>query len=253
MVAVLPYVSIFSQPDCFSEHIDELLFGEECEIIGEYGNFWEIETDYGYRGYIIKNGIAPKRFKANCVVKLPFADLLFEKRNYFRPVITLPLGARLYVEENSENERYCTAMLQNGQECFVHKNHIKRLFSFPENEQESRKRITETAKMYLGFQYRWGGRTPSGIDCSGLCFNACRFNGFHIWRDADMKMSRNLRDIPFECAKSGDLMFFKGHMAVYLGNGEIIHSSASKGRVIIEEYEKNSYLKEIYISTGTLF
>ena len=93
----------------------------------------------------------------------------------------------------------------------------------------------------------------AGVDCSGLCFNAYRFNGINIWRDADITRSPNLKKIDYKRARLGDLMFFKGHIAMYLGGGIIIHSSASAGRVVIENVENNDYLKEIYICTGTVF
>lgn len=253
MITVLPYVSIFAKADCFSEHIDEMLFGDEFVITEEKRDFWKIKTDYGYSGYIQKGTACEKRYDPNYIVAVPFADLLFQDKNYFKPALTLPLGARIYISEADESKRYFKVKLQNDIEYFIHKSHIRSLNHPLKNEFDIRIALAESAKAYLGVQYRWGGRTPSGIDCSGLCFNAYRFNGIDIWRDAKPEMNPNLRDIPFECARCGDLMFFKGHMAMYLGNGEIIHSSASKGTVGIEKYENNRYLKEIYISTGTLF
>jgi hypothetical protein len=121
------------------------------------------------------------------------------------------------------------------------------------SESELRKSVSETAKAFLGVQYRWGGRTMAGIDCSGLCFNAYRFNGINIWRDADITLSPNIRKIDHKNAKTGDLMFFKGHIAMYLGNNEIIHSTASKGKVVIEHFDENSPLYNIFICVGTAF
>ncbi len=253
MITVLPYVSIFAEADSLSEHIDEMLFGDECEIIDEKGDFWKIKTDYGYFGYIKRDGIDPKRFNPNYIVISPFADLLFQGKNYYKPFLSLPMGARVYVSEADAGQRYFKVLLQNGQEFFIHKNHIRPLCSRPKTETDIRKAVAESAKAYLDVQYRWGGRTPFGIDCSGLCFNAYRQNGINIWRDAKPEMTPDLREISYECARLGDLMFFKGHMAMYLCDGYIIHSSASRGNVAIEKYENNSYLKEIYISTGTLF
>ncbi len=253
MIILLPYVSVFSKAFEFSEQVDEMLYGDKCEIVDKKGEFCKIITDYGYTGYIKKKAINCEKYTPNYIVNLPFADLLFRDRNFFKPALSLPMGAKVHITENDESQRYFKIKLQKGEEYFIHKNHVKPLNLLPKTQEDIRFSVTQTAKSYLGVQYRWGGRTPYGVDCSGLCFNAYRFNGIDIWRDANPEKTKGLRIIPFETAKEGDLMFFKGHMAMYLGNGEIIHASASKGKVIIEKYENNSYLKEIYISTGTIF
>ncbi len=228
-----------------------MLFGDECEILSEKCDFWEIETDYGYRGFVKKESLCPKSFKSNYIVSVPFADVLFQDSNGKKPFLSLPFGAKLSAEEYAQNPKYFR-LKGYKTPLFIHKNHIKPI-SFPKKQEEFRYSVARTAIAYIGVQYRWGGRTPLGIDCSGLCFNAYRQNGINIWRDADMEKSENLYPIPFNKAEIGDLMFFKGHMAMYLGEGRIIHASSEKGCVLIEKYENNKYLKENYISTGTIF
>ncbi len=246
MVVCVPFASLFSAPDVMSEHIDEVIFGDGSEILEEVGNFYKIKTDYNYIGWIQKENISKNVLKPNSIVVSPFADLLFENRYFRKPKTTLPKGAR--VEVVGEEGRYSKVKFSDGNIYYIHKEHIRPIDSTNENIRES---IVNTALSYLGTQYRWGGRTNHGIDCSGLCFNAYRFNGIDIWRDADIEKSKNLKKIPLEEAKKGDLLFFKGHMAIYLGEGRIVHSSASNGCVAIEEL--NERLKEIYICAGTAF
>ena len=73
------------------------------------------------------------------------------------------------------------------------------------SEETFRKSILQTAYFYLGTQYRWGGKTAGGIDCSGLAFMSYFRNGILIWRDAAIKEG------------------YPVHVAIYLGNGKIIH------------------------------
>ena len=231
MVVCVPFAPLFASPELMSEQVDELLYGEEVEIIDELGGFYRIKTDYGYTGWTIKPNLFEKLHDANHIVTSSFADLLFEGRNYFHPPITLPRGARVDVGFSHKEDKYGFAVLPSKRIYYIKKDHIAPLSSAKkESEELFRESVVETAKEYLGVQYRWGGRTHMGIDCSGLCFNAYRFNGVDIWRDADIDKSENLRKIEISEAKKGDLVFFEGHMAIWLGNGEIIHSSASKGK-----------------------
>lgn len=93
------------------------------------------------------------------------------------------------------------------------------------SEEAFRESIVQTAYSYLGTQYRWGGKTACGIDCSGLAFMSYFRNGILIWRDAAIKEGYPVHEIPIEQAKPGDLLFFPGHVAIYLGNGRIIHAT----------------------------
>ena len=93
------------------------------------------------------------------------------------------------------------------------------------SEEAFRESIVQTAYSYLGTQYRWGGKTAGGIDCSGLAFMSYFRNGILIWRDAAIKEGYPVHEIPIEQAKPGDLLFFPGHVAIYLGNGKIIHAT----------------------------
>ncbi len=254
MVVCVPFAPLFSAPELMAEQIDEMLYGEEAEILDELCGFYKVKTEYGYIGWTIKPNLFEKLHDANHIVTTPFADLLFEGRNYFHAPITLPRGSRVDVGFSKIEDKYGFAVLPSKRIYYILKDHIAPISSVKKNDEETfRESVVATAKEYLGVQYRWGGRTHMGIDCSGLCFNAYRFNGVDIWRDADIEKSQNLKKIDFADAKKGDLLFFEGHVAMYLGNGEIIHSSASKGRVVVEKWEENEHLNEIYICTGTAF
>ena len=92
-----------------------------------------------------------------------------------------------------------------------------------------RARAVEVALSYQGTQYRWGGKSPLGVDCSGLTFMAWFFCGVSLYRDARLVDGFPARPIPFEARKPGDLLYFPGHIALYLGNDRYIHSTARAG------------------------
>ncbi|WP_241425298.1 C40 family peptidase [Clostridium beijerinckii] len=108
------------------------------------------------------------------------------------------------------------------------------------DEEDLRNNLVSSAVSYIGTQYRWGGKTPLGIDCSGLCSMAYMLNGILIYRDAKIKEGFPIKEITFKQIKKGDLIFFPGHVAMYLGNGKYIHSSTSNDVVKINSFNKNS-------------
>ena len=261
MIICAPSAPLYAQPDIRSEHVDEALFGMGCTVLETVSGFYKVNMFYGYEGYIEKPYVCERLHEPNMMVCISFSDLLPEGKNFFRPVMTLPKGALLDVGFSEKFERYGFAALPNKRVYYIHKKHIKPLPVTGYGrcgEEVLRSRIAEDALSYLGTQYRWGGKTPAGIDCSGLAFMAYYLNGIIIYRDADITKSPNVRKIPFSEAKKGDLLYFPGHMAVYLGNGEYVHASAKEGRVCIYSFnpEDGNYdetLAKNLLHTGTIF
>ena len=93
------------------------------------------------------------------------------------------------------------------------------------DEDALRSGAVRSALSYLGTQYRWGGKSPLGIDCSGLAFMSWLEQGILIYRDAHIEEGYPVRVIEKEQLKPGDLIFFPGHVAVYQGDGRYIHAT----------------------------
>lgn len=97
------------------------------------------------------------------------------------------------------------------------------------DEEAFREAVTRTARTYLGVQYRWGGKSPAGIDCSGLTSMSYMLNGILTFRDAKIVEGFPVHEIPVSEIKKGDLLYFPGHIAMYLGDGRYIHSTGKLG------------------------
>ena len=109
--------------------------------------------------------------------------------------------------------------------------------------------IIATAKQYIGVHYVFGGTTPSGFDCSGFTKYVFAKHGKNLPRVA-RDQSKSGTSVSFGNLNAGDLVFFSfgkngvvDHVGIYVGNGQFINASSSKGVTI---YTLGTYWKSVY-------
>tara|TARA_B110000914_G_scaffold204177_1_gene198353 strand:+ start:159 stop:857 length:699 start_codon:yes stop_codon:yes gene_type:complete len=117
-------------------------------------------------------------------------------------------------------------------------------------------RIIQEAKTYKGTKHVMGGLSYSGIDCSGLLYVSFQANGItNIPRTAEEFARYGNILINTNDLQAGDLVFFTNtyrtsklitHTGIYIGNGEFIHTSSSKG-VIISKLNDPYYWREKFL------
>lgn len=212
-----------------------------------------VTTHYGYSGYVRRDNIAcitveelkQRQYSAGLhrIVR-PTADVLDIPRVQGSPtayllknsfvnllahcddgwsLIETAKGCRGYVrtvflEERADDDGFLLGTPLDRQKGL----------GYLRDETGFRKKTVESAKAYLKTQYRWGGKSSQGLDCSGLAFVSYFENGLLIYRDAKIMPGFPVHRIEREELKEGDLIYFPGHMAIYLGNQRYIHSTAHK-------------------------
>lgn len=248
-----------------SELADEVLFGMPVEIIGhEAGDWYRIKTHYSYEALLhssqfLAEGLCARSWldgKKKMVIK-DYADVLMEPKVQGALLQGIPRGGLIALADEVVEERWQRVILPNGSEGFTR---VENLIAMPEarGEEEMRRALVESARLYEGAQYRWGGKTVMGLDCSGLVAMAYMLNGVLIYRDAKIVQGFPLKEIAREDLKMGDLMFFPGHVAMYIEDGLYIHSSSSLNGVGYNSLNKedanyNKYLDENFNQAGSIF
>ena len=224
------------RPDC--EKADEALYGMVVEVLEETTpDFWKVRTHYRYEGYApVKNLLTdPARVRAweglapcHTPWSKNFIDVMAEPKYRSWPLITLPRGA--LISCGGHEDGWTTVTLADGRTGYTRSSWVAvEEFTSGLTEDERRQRLCDTAKLYAGTHYRWGGKSPAGIDCSGLVSMSYLLNGIIIYRDAKIMEGFPIREIPREQMKPADLRLFPGHVALYLGKGMYIHSTGKAG------------------------
>lgn len=228
-------VPLLASPEAHAERVDEALCGMFLQILEKSGRFYRVRTSYRYEGWAAGEGLcfgeeqlalwrtAPKR-----AVCMSFADVQAEPKVQAEPLCTLTRGAAVS-PAGTAADGWQKIRLPDGAEGFVPCPAIARVLPADRPETAFRRGVVRTALSYLGTPYRWGGKSPLGIDCSGLCFMAYYLNGSVIFRDARMEPGFPVHEVPFRSAKPGDLLYFPGHIAMLIGNGRYVHATAGNG------------------------
>ena len=223
------------RPDC--ERTDEALAGMVVELGERRDEYVKATTEYGYTGYIPKACLLEDELQS-CdwagrtlrQVTRAALDVMAEPRVQSWTLETLPRGARLF--ELDRQQGWSRVELPDGRQGYARASGLGTRPETPWQQRDAmelRSDLARTALSYRGTQYRWGGKTPWGIDCSGLCSMAYLLQGIMIYRDADVRPGYPIHEIGMDRIGQGDLLFFPGHVALYLGDGRYVHATAAVG------------------------
>lgn len=159
MLVNTPIANLYSEPSV-GELDDQILYGEEADVLERSNGFAKIRTEYGYEGWVEERHLAIPRYDGAIMrVVTPFCTVLDIPKYQGRTVVTLPRGAK--VEMTGEDNSFAQVRLIGGEKGYIRRSHIAALPG-KLREAELRRAVTETAKAYLGVPYLWGWKIVRG-------------------------------------------------------------------------------------------
>lgn len=241
-IADLSIVPMRKEQSERSEMVSQILFGEMFEVL-EMTEKWVLVRllQDGYEGWIDRK------------MYLPVSEEYAEKYRSETPVLTTEVFNILTKEGDYGNKLIVsgsvlpffdaeTGKMQLGDDTYTLVTRLKDV-----GIDSLRDLIIEYALMYYNTPYLWGGRSPYGIDCSGLSQIVYRMAGMDIPRDASQQVMCGQNFSFVEEALPGDLAFFGDdlgaitHVGILWKQNRIIHAS---GRVRVDKIDHQGIFNE---------
>ncbi|WP_127754530.1 NlpC/P60 family protein [Devosia sp. 1566] len=206
------------EPSPSAEQLDQVLFGELFEVL-DVADGWAFGRAMrdGYVGFVAASALsgAPRTptHKVRALRTYAFSG---------PSIKTAPTGLysmnALLVAEGREGR-----FVQTAGGWFVEE-HLAPV-------QEAETDPVAVAQRFVGTPYLWGGRESLGLDCSGLVQQALYACGRDCPRDTDQQVALGH---PVDALRRGDLVFWRGHVAMMTSDRDMIHANAFHMAVVIE-------------------
>ena len=213
-----PLSNIYKKPNAFSEVTSQILYGEKFKIISKNKNWIKIKVSFdNYTGYI-KNKYYTKDHQPTHKIFTLKANIYNKQKNKTKNF--LPFASRISMIH--ENKKF----IEFEKNKWIKKNNIKKI-----NHIE--KDYLKVLKMFLKIKYLWGGKTYRGIDCSAILQLFFYYNNKFYPRDTKDQIKYSAKKNKSKVFKKGDIIFWKGHVAVCINAQKLIHAYGPEKKVLI--------------------
>ena len=213
-----PYINLYDSTKKNKKISSQLLYGEKFIVLKKIKKYLKIKTSYdNYCGYILDRQYK-KDFKPTHKVK-KLKTKIYKSNNY------LPFSSKIQILKRKNNY----VMFEKNR--WVNRKDLCHI-----NKKE--KNFNRIFKLYLNCKYRWGGGNFDGIDCSALLQIFYKFNNKFFPRDTKDQVKYKKGFKYKKIFKKGDIIYWKGHVAVCINSKQLIHAYGPKKKVLIMPIKK---------------
>ena len=213
-----PLSDIYKKPNVVSEVTSQILYGEKFKIISKNKSWIKIKVLYdNYIGYI-KNKDYTEDHKPThkiFILKANIYNKQKKKTKYF-----LPFASRISMIQESKK------FIEFEKNKWIKKSDVK-------NINHIEKDYLKVLKFFLKTKYVWGGKTYRGIDCSAILQLFFYYNNKFYPRDTKDQIKYSIQKNKGGVVKKGDIIFWKGHVAVCINSQKLIHAYGPEKKVLI--------------------
>jgi cell wall-associated NlpC family hydrolase len=225
MVCKVAAAGIHRAADLASEQLDQLLLGEAFDVIEEEagGFVWGQSRRDGYVGFVLSAALGlpgpEPTHRISALRTYAFAEPAIKSR------AAGPYSMNSLVAVEAVEGR----LMKAAGAGWIAADHLAPIGAFEDD-------WAAVAERFLGAPYLWGGRESLGLDCSGLVQQALFACGKACPRDTDQQAELGQ---PIERGEfgRGDLVFWRGHVAIGLDAERIVHANGFHMAVAIEPLE----------------
>ena len=212
------FSNIYKKTSKNSEVTSQIFYGEKFKILSKNKKWIKIKSLFdNYIGYIENKDYVTKHYPKYKVYSLKAS--IFNKQN--KKIKTfLPFGSK--IEEINKKKN----LIEFEKNKWIKKKDIKIIT-------HKEKNFNKIFKLFLKTKYVWGGRTFKGIDCSALLQMFFYYNQSFYPRDTVDQIKYSKRKVTKKTFKNGDIIFWKGHVAICLNSKKLIHAYGPEKKVLI--------------------
>jgi gamma-D-glutamyl-L-lysine dipeptidyl-peptidase len=216
------FSNIYEKCSKLSKISSQILYGEKFKILSKNNDWLKIKTSFdNYIGYIKSPNYISKFKPTHKIFKLKSKIYLRSKDNkYYQTKYYLPFASKLSILRINKK------FIEYEKNKWIQKSDIKKI-------SHNEKNYLKILKLFLNTKYTWGGKNYKGIDCSAILQLFYYYNKKFYPRDTKDQVKYSKKSSRIKKFKKGNIIFWKGHVAVCVNSSQLIHAYGPKKKVLI--------------------